>query len=97
MPRTRVLLFGDQTVDKLGSIRKLVHLSKHSPTLRRYLRDATDIVQTEVSKLGSAERKFFYGFDNLLALAEQNAAEETPNEICATTLMCVARIGEMLV
>ena len=92
----RLLLFGDQTVEKLHSIRKLVNLSKSSPTIRRYLRESADVVQSEVSKLSPVERSAFYGFDDLLALAEQNAAEETPNEVCATALMCIARIGELL-
>lgn len=96
MPTTRLLLFGDQTVDKLDAIKKLVNQSKISPTLRRFLREAADVVQSEVVKLGPVERTAFYDFDDLLALAEQNGAEETPNEICATPLMCIARIGELI-
>ena len=96
MSRSRLLLFGDQSVEKLEPIRKLVHSSKHSQTLRRFLREAADVVQAEVAKLGPAEKAAFYGFDDLLALAEQNASEDTPNEICATALICIIRIGELL-
>lgn len=96
MSTPRLLLFGDQTVEKLDAIRKLVDSSKNSPTLRRFLREATDVVQYEVSKLSPSERASFYSFDDLLALAEHNAAEETPNEVCATTLICIVRIGELL-
>lgn len=96
MSTTRLLLFGDQTVQKVDAIRKLFHSSKHSPTLRRFLREAADVVQNEVAKLTPAERLPFYAFDDLLALAEQNAAEQNPNEIAATALICIARIGQLL-
>ena len=96
MQTVRLLLFGDQTVDKLDTIRNLVNQSRTSPTLQRYLREAADVTQKEVAKLRPTERAAFYGFDDLLALAEQNAAEESPHETCATTLMSIARIGEMI-
>ena len=96
MQNPRLLLFGDQTVDKLEAIRKLVNQSKTSTILGRFLRKAADVVQNEVAALPPAERAAFYDFDDLLALAEQNAAEETPHETCATALMCIARVGEMI-
>ena len=96
MARQRLLLFGDQTVEKFPSIQKLVCVSKHSSILRRFLRDATDVIQTEVAQLGPDEREAFFAFDTLLTLAEKNAKEEAPNEIVATALMCVARMGELI-
>ena len=96
MALQRLLLFGDQTVEKLPSIQNLVRVSKTSPSLRRFLREATDVIQTEVTKLSPDERKAFFAFDTLLSLAEENAKEEAPNEIVATTLMCIARLGELI-
>ncbi|KAL6718616.1 hypothetical protein ACLMJK_002850 [Lecanora helva] len=96
MHPSRLLLFGDQTVEKLDAIRKLVNQSKTTPTLKRFLQESADVVQKEVGNLPAEEQAAFYDFDELLALAEQNAAEETPNETCATTLMCIARIGETI-
>lgn len=93
----RLLLFGDQTVEKLPSIKHLVEVAKSSQTLRRFLREATDVVQVEVTKLSPDERKAFFAFDTLLTLAEENAKEPEPDEIVATTLMCIARLGECIV
>lgn len=97
MALQRLLLFGDQTVEKFPSIQKLVRASRSSSTLRRFLREATDVIQTEVAKLSPDERKAFFAFDTLLTLAEENAKQEAPNEIVATALMCIARLGELIV
>lgn len=96
MSTPRLLLFGDQTVDKLETIRKLVHESKSSPALKRFLRESMDVVQIEAGKLCSSEQDAFSGFDDLLAMAEANAREPFPSEIVATPLMCIARLGELL-
>ena len=96
MTLQRLLLFGDQTVEKLSSIKNLVRVSRNSPSLRRFLQEATDVIQTEVAGLSPDERKAFFAFDTLIALAEENAKEEVPNEIVATTLMCIARLGELI-
>ena len=73
MTPQRLLLFGDQTVEKVPSIRNLVRLSNKSPALQRFLQEATDIVQREVTKLDTDTRKSFFAFDDLVSLAEQNA------------------------
>lgn len=91
----RVLLFGDQTVEKLPSIRELVRISRSSPVLHRFLESAADVVQTEVAKLGVESRKAFESFDDLTTLAEGNE-NENADEIVATALMCIVRLGELL-
>ena len=96
MTLQRVLLFGDQTVEKAPSIRTLVRLSTQSPALQRFLQDATDIVQREVTKLDAATRKSFLAFDNLLSLAEQNAKATDRTEVVPTTLMTIVRLGELI-
>ena len=96
MHPARVLLFGDQTVEKLGAIRNLVKLSRSSPTLRRFLQEGADVIQLEAAQFGSVERNAFSGSNNLLTLAETNAEREVPDEAVATSLMCIARLGELI-
>ena len=91
----RVLLFGDQTVEKLPSIKDLVRISRNSPLLRRFLQDATDIVQTEVAKLSLDIRKAFVAFDSFVTLAGGNAKQDAA-EVVATTLICIVRLGQLL-
>ena len=91
----RVLLFGDQTVEKLPSIQDLVRVSRNSPLLRRFLQDAADVVQTEVAKLNLDTRRAFVNFDSFVTLAEENAKQDA-DEVVATTLMCIARLGQLL-
>ena len=93
---TQVLLFGDQTVDKLPAIRSLVSHARESSLLKNFLRSACDIVQIEVSRLRPHERRNIDDFDSLLALAEDNSKRQDPNEIVATVLMGIARLGELI-
>ena len=96
MALQHVLVFGDQTVEKLPSIQSLTKLSKSLPSLRRFLREATDVVQTEIMKVNLIERKPFGFFDNILALAEHNAAQDDPDEVVSTVIMCIERLGELI-
>lgn len=94
--QVRLLLYGDQTVSKLPAIQELFEHARGSSHVQHFIRDACDIVQIELSKLSPDERSNIKDFDNLLALAEDNARREEPNEMVATILMGVARLGEMI-
>ena len=91
-----VLVFGDQTVDKLPCIENLVKLSRTSASLRRFLQAATDVVQIETTKVTLKERSSFGSFDSILSLAEYNTKQEEPDEVVSTVLMCIERLGELL-
>lgn len=95
-PAAHLLLYGDQTVEKLPAIRALVEYSRTSFVIRRFLRDACDAIQLEMSSLHPEERLHIKEFDSLLRLAEDNARSDTPSEIVATVLMNVARLGELI-
>ena len=90
-----LLLFGDQTVEKLSSIRALVHNSKSSPAAKRFLREATDRAQIEFSKLSSSDHGWSNGFESLLGLAEGN--KDQHNVLIDTVLMCIGRFGVLVV
>ena len=92
------LLFGDQTVEKLPAIRRLVSHASSSRLLQRFLREACDAVQLEISQLPvhSEQRSSIGNFDSILRLAEDNAQLQEPNEIVATVLMNIARLGEFI-
>ena len=99
MTSPRLFLFGDQTVEKVSTIKRLVHMSRVSPLLWRFLREATDVVQVEIAKLASYERQGFFAFDNLsvVSLAEENARQDyMGDEVIATPIMCIARLGELI-
>lgn len=91
-----LLLFGDQTVEKLSSIQKLVRCSKTSPAAKRFLQEATDIVQLEFARISKEEHGWTRTFDTLLGLAEDNAGPDNANGMVATMLMCVGRLGELI-
>ena len=91
-----LFLFGDQTVDFYASIRNVVIQSRNSPLLRSFLQEATDRVQVEAAKLDADERTAFASFTNLLGLAEEYAAKEDNAVLVQTVLMCIARLGELI-
>lgn len=96
MASERLLLYGDQMLPNLPVIRGLVYRSRRSPLLRRFLQEATDVIQFEVSKLDRDDQESFLGFETLLSLAEGNAKLRRPNETVNTTLMCIARLGYLI-
>jgi hypothetical protein len=97
-PPNHLLLFGDQSVEKLSSIKDIVRNSKTIPAARRFLQEATDVVQIEFSRLDRQEHGWDKGFDSLLGMAEDNdGAHDGTNLIVSTVLMCVGRLGQLIV
>lgn len=92
-----LLLFGDQTVEKLSSIKSLVRNSKKSHNARAFLQQATDILQLELAKLNAEERGWDHEIGSLLGLAEANFHQDEANGILATVLMFIGRVGELIV
>ncbi|KAL7943594.1 polyketide synthase [Trichoderma barbatum] len=95
--KRHLLLFGDQTVEKLSSIQALVRNAKISPAARRFLQEVTDVIQLEFSTLSKSEHGWTGSFDTLLGLAEENEEQNGANALISTVLMCVGRLGELLV
>ena len=96
MVSPHILLFGDQVVEKLSSLRDLYSISKTRPQLRRFLREATDSVHCQLSALTPNERRGFGHFSDLLELAQWYAAQEHPDEIVGATLITTTQLGEYL-
>ncbi|KAI4250705.1 MAG: hypothetical protein LQ352_005291, partial [Teloschistes flavicans] len=96
MRPTHLLLFGDQTVEKLSSIQALVRRSKTSFIAKSFLQQATDVVQLEFSKISAEERGWPHEIHSLLGLAEKNIKEPEANGIIATVLMFIGRLGELI-
>ena len=97
MSSINLLLFGDQTVEKLSSIQSLVRHSKTSPAARTFLQQATDAVQLDFSRLSPDEHGWRHDFTSLLGLAEENTRQDASNGMIATVLMCIGRLGELIV
>lgn len=95
--KRHLLLFGDQTVEKLTSIQALVRNAKASPAAKRFLQEITDVIQIEFSTLSKSEHGWTGTFDTLLGLAEENDEQNGANALVATVLMCIGRLGELVV
>ena len=96
MSSQTLLLFGDQTAERLPSIRRLTRICKTSPLLQRFFREATDVVQTEVAKLSLHRRNAFCAFDSLIDLAEKQAKQEFPDDVVSTALITIIRLGDLI-
>lgn len=96
MAASHLLLFGDQTVEAVSSIRYLVRQSRDSPPLQDFLRRSTDALQSEISKLPTSERDRFSSFDTILALAESHCKSGSNDVIVSSILLCVAQLGSLI-
>ncbi|GJD04152.1 polyketide synthase [Colletotrichum higginsianum] len=96
-----VLFFGDHMSDPVSLIRNLVHVSKHSPAVRRLLDEATDVLQLELSRLSRLDHGWDKTFDSLLEMAEANASTgesdgREKNGVLTCALFCISRLGELV-
>lgn len=96
MARQCLFLFGDLTAENVSPIRNLVSLARTSHPLRRFLQESIDVIQREAAKLPPDARKHFLAFEDLITLAEENAKAEVSNGVVNTTLISVARLGELI-
>ncbi|KAK7700140.1 putative PKS/NRPS-like protein biosynthetic cluster [Diaporthe eres] len=76
-----LLIFGDQSVEKLTAIKALVQSSKSDPAARRFLQEAIDVIQLEFSRLGPEQHGWHKTLDSLLGLAEEYDASNDDNII----------------
>jgi hypothetical protein len=97
MKPINLVLFGDQAVEKLSSIRALVRHAETSGAAKRFLQEAERLVQAQLGQLSTDERDWDYDVHSLLGLAEDNAAKPVPSSFIATVLMCIGRLGEIIV
>lgn len=95
-PSKHLLIFGDQSVEKLTAIQALVHSSKSDPAARRFLQEAIDVIQLEFSRLGSGEHGWHRALDSLLGLAEEYDVSNNDNIIVSTALACAGRLGQLI-
>jgi hypothetical protein len=93
---THLVFFSDNSVESLSSIQALVYNSKTSPAARRFLQEATDVVQLEFSNLNPQEHGWDKNFDSLLELAEDYDNVHSTNLVVSAILTCVGRLGYLI-
>ena len=96
MEPQHLLLFGDHTTDSFQSLQNLLRRSSSSALLQKFLRDVTDMVQIEISKLNSDERERFSAFSSLLELAEHHAPRTDADDLISIVLVYIAQIGDLI-
>lgn len=97
MSLKHILLFGDQSVEKLSGIKNLVRHCKTSQAAKRFLAEATDTIQLDLSRLNKHDHGWDKSFDSLLGLAEDYSVASHDNIVVSTVLMCAGRLGQLIV
>lgn len=80
----------------LPAIQALVRASKSSPAAKRFLQEATDVVQLEFSRLSPQEYGWDKGFDSLLEMAQDYNDASSTNLLISVVLICVGRLGHLI-
>jgi hypothetical protein len=92
----QVLFFGDETVGPLPALQNLYRHAKVSSVLQRFLTEATTVVKKEISKLPAEQHPVWPAFTTIVELAEVCGKQENPPGSIMMMLVCVARLGELL-
>ncbi|KAL3471498.1 hypothetical protein BJX99DRAFT_263248 [Aspergillus californicus] len=96
MASQHLLLFGDQTVDLVPSIQRLLLLSQSSPTVRRFLQSALDVIQRKAAALSSDERTKIGHFASFEAVLQKYTQTEDTIGVTHTVVICVCRLAELI-
>lgn len=81
---------------KLPSIQELWRLSNSCPVLKRFLHQAFAVIHKESQSLGTTEASLFQYCIDVVELAESVEESGEPDEIVATVLVCIERLGELI-
>lgn len=96
MQSATVLLFGDQLASKTSAVARLYEIAKTRPSLRAFLRDATDVVQCLRQDLHLCERQLYGDFADIRDLSCRHESAEHLNEAVGTTLITIIQLAELL-
>ncbi|KAK8007466.1 hypothetical protein PG989_001456 [Apiospora arundinis] len=96
MQSATVLLFGDQLASKTSAAARLYEIAKTRPSLRAFLRDATDVVQCLRQDLHPCERQLYGDFADICDLTCRHESAEHLNEAVGTTLITIIQLAELL-
>lgn len=96
MESATVLLFGDQLASKTSAVARLYDIAKTRPSLRAFLRDATDVVQCLRQDLYPCERDLYGDFADIRELTNRHESAKHLNEAVGTTLITIIQLGELL-
>src|SRR5215471_3606118 len=97
MSQQTFLLFGDQTIESITTIKHLAKQCHNSPSLRKFFREVADSLQRETAQLYASERERFFGFDTISALAEGHAKKGDNDVLVSTVLLCIAQMGSLII
>ncbi|KAK7990731.1 polyketide synthase [Apiospora arundinis] len=97
MQSATVLLFGDQLASKTSAAARLYEIAKTRPSLRAFLRDATDVVQCLRQDLHPCERQLYGDFADIRDLTCRHESAEHLNEAVGTTLITIIQLAELFV
>lgn len=96
MTTQHFLLLGDQTVDLVPSLHRLLSISQSSQTVRRFLQSTLDVIQTKISALGSDERTQIGHFDSFETLLQRYSGTEDTIGVIHTVVICACRLAELI-
>ncbi|KAE8554282.1 hypothetical protein EYB25_002820 [Talaromyces marneffei] len=96
MSTQHFLLFGDQTVDLVPSLHRLLSISQSSQTVRRFLQSTLDVVQANISALGSDERVRIGHFGSFEDLLQRYSGTEDTIGVIHTVVICACRLAELI-
>jgi hypothetical protein len=92
----KLLLFGDENVDKASAMQAIIKYSRASAAVRTFLSASLAALKDEVERVYPGELTDVESFDEILYIADELDASNRIHEILAGMFICVARLGELI-
>jgi Starter unit:ACP transacylase in aflatoxin biosynthesis len=94
--QSKVILFGDQTVDPCPLIRQLWRSSSYSTTVQAFFEKTADGLRQELALAQVSDRSNFPSFHSIPSLVEAYAQSHEPDVAVATVLLCIYQLALLL-
>lgn len=94
--QSKVILFGDQTVDPCPLIKQLWRSSSHHTVLQTFFERTADGLRRELAFAQFADRSDFPDFHSIPSLVDTYSQSHKPDEAVATVLLCVYQLALLL-
>jgi hypothetical protein len=93
---TKVLLFGDGTIDPVACIHDLAQDAKTIPSLSVFLRTTAEALRSQLAQLDSPWTSKYPSFDSILALSQWYDESKSPTVAIFPVLLCISQIGTLI-
>ena len=92
----KLLLFGDENVDKQAALHTVIAHSSTSTAVRKFLHSSFEALKEEAEKFSPGELAEVETFQDILDLAELSLDPDQVHDVVAAVVVSITRVAELI-